>query len=52
MLWIAIGIILVVYIVCVCVSECVKYKYFWQDRKCECDTCPMRYECKEMREDE
>lgn len=46
MFWLAVGILISVYLICECVAECVKQKYFWQDSKCECDDCPMRYECR------
>ena len=46
MIWIAIGVVFIVYIVCECVSERVARRYEQQENICDCDDCPMRYECR------
>ena len=46
MFWIAITVFLSVYIICECVSECVARRYERQYNTCDCDDCPMRYECR------
>lgn len=46
MLWVALMVIAVVALICECVSECVARRYEQQENICECDTCPMRYECR------
>lgn len=43
MLWVALMVIAVVALICEYVEGIIEER---QDSKCDCDTCPMRYECR------
>lgn len=43
MMWIAIATIVVVVIICECITDCVSLKY--KEQECWCDSCPMQNEC-------
>ena len=51
MFWLAMIIVPSVLWICTCISDCVRYKYKYQNTCC-CDTCPYRDECLEVNEDD
>lgn len=51
MFWEMVALIIVVAIVCECISDCVTSKYKHQDTCC-CEDCPYRDECLEVFEND
>lgn len=46
-----VAVIIGVAIICECISDCVRYRYKYQNTCC-CDTCPYRDECLEVFEND